>query len=214
MTNNPVVLMLTPSTVGISEIKMQIKTTKIQDIVALRYDQRTAFILLADDGSLKILLAELDKTNYWLNKLYQKKKYFPMIDLDLNEENFDYENIHSQYPLSDNETDEQQESIVKRRKQTITTTVTINPTNESSNDSIKFPVDFFETCHVLTEYEFGGRDLLDVYNVAQLKLRLSSPGMFVANVRTGGFTLEIINKDSENMGYYGCSDTCWIIFNG
>jgi E3 ubiquitin-protein ligase UBR4 len=205
MTNNPVVLMLTPSTVRISEIKMQIKTTKIQDIVALRYDQRTTFILLADDGSLKILLAELDKTNYWLNQLYQKKKYFPMIDLDLNEENFDYENIHSQYPLSDNETDEQQEPSVKRRKQTITTTtapptaLTINQPNESSNDSIKFPVDFFESCHVLTEYEFGGRDLLDVYNVAQLKLRLSTPGMFVANVRTGGFTLEVINKDSDNM---------------
>ena len=65
--------------------------------------------------------------------------------------------------------------------------------------SIKFPVDFFETCHILTEYEFGGRDLLDVYNVAQLKLRLSTPGMFVANVRTGGFTLEVINKDSDNM---------------
>ncbi|CAF3628387.1 unnamed protein product [Adineta steineri] len=201
MTNNPVVLMLTPSSVRISEIKMQIKTTKIQDIVALRYDQRTTFILLADDGSLKILLAELDKTNYWLNKFYQKKKYFPMIDLDLNEDHFDYENLSHQYSLSDNETDEQQEPIVKRRKQTITT---INPsinnqTNELSNDSIKFPVDFFETCHLLTEYEFGGRDLLDVYNVAQLKLRLSTPGMFIANVRTGGFTLEVINKDSDNM---------------
>ncbi|CAF1683808.1 unnamed protein product, partial [Adineta ricciae] len=33
----------------------------------------------------------------------------------------------------------------------------------------------------------------------QLKLRLSTPGLFVANVRTGGFTLEVINKDSDNM---------------
>ncbi|UJR08441.1 hypothetical protein I4U23_012711 [Adineta vaga] len=212
MTNNPVVLMLTPFVVRQSEIKMQIKTTKIQDIVALRYDQRTTFILLADDGSLKILLAESDKTNYWLDKFYQKKKSYPMIDFDLNEENFDYENINSQYPISDNETDEQQEPIVKRRKQTITTSATttslpinptifsINQTNESlGNDSIKFPVDFFESCHPLTEYEFGGRDLLDVYNVAQLKLRLSTPGLFIANVRTGGFTLEVINKDSDNM---------------
>jgi E3 ubiquitin-protein ligase UBR4 len=201
MTNSPVVLMLTPSTVRLNEIKMQLKTTKIQDIVALRYDQRTTFILLADDGSLKILLAEYDKTNYWLNKLYQKKKYFPMIDLDLNEEKFDYENINYQYTLSDNETDDQQEPIIKRRKQTITTTSTptINQINESSNGLMKFPVDFFESCRVLTEYEFGGKDLLDVYNVAQLKLRLSTPGMFIANVRTGGFTLEIINKDSDNM---------------
>ncbi|CAF4864295.1 unnamed protein product, partial [Rotaria sp. Silwood1] len=50
--NNPVVLMITSSRVSLSEIKMQIKTTKIQDIVALRYDQRTTFILLAADGSL------------------------------------------------------------------------------------------------------------------------------------------------------------------
>jgi E3 ubiquitin-protein ligase UBR4 len=203
MTNNPVVIMLTPSTVRLSEIKMQLKTTKIQDIVALRYDQRTTFILLADDGSLKILLAEYDKTNYWLNKSYQKKKYFPMIDLDLNEEKFDYENLNYQYTLSDNETDDQQEPIIKRRKQTLTTTTATTPTanqlNEPSNGSIKFPVDFFESCHVLTEYEFGGRDLLDVYNVAQLKLRLSTPGMFIANVRTGGFTLEVMNKDPDNM---------------
>ncbi|CAF4256832.1 unnamed protein product, partial [Rotaria sp. Silwood2] len=212
MTNNPVILMITPSNVRLSEIKMQLKTTKIQDIVAIRYEQRTTFILLADDCSLKIFLAELDKTNYWLNKLYQKKKYFSMIDLDLNEEYFDYDNNNYQYTLSDNETDDQQEPIIKRRKQTITTTTTtattaaaaatpsstINPTNELTNGSVKFPVDFFESCQLLTEYEFGGRDLLDVYNVAQLKLRLSTPGMFIANVRTGGFTLEVINKDSDN----------------
>lgn len=212
MTNNPVVLMITPSNVRLSEIKMQLKTTKIQDIVALRYDQRTTFILLADDGSLKILLAEYEKTNYWLNKSYQKKKYYPMIDLDLNDETFDYENINYQYTLSDNETDDQQEPTVKRRKPTITTSTTItasssvptiNQNNESSNGLIKFPVDFFESAHVLTEYEFGGKDLLDVYNVAQLKLRLSTPGMFVANVRTGGFTLEIVNKDPDNMVIIG-----------
>ncbi|CAF5092568.1 unnamed protein product, partial [Rotaria sp. Silwood1] len=59
--NNPVVLMITSSRVRLSEVKMQIKTTKIQDIVALRHDQRTTFILLADDGSLNFFLADLDK---------------------------------------------------------------------------------------------------------------------------------------------------------
>lgn len=202
MTNNPVVLMMTPSSVRLSEIKMPIKTTKIQDISAIRSDQRTTFILLADDGSLKFLLAEHDKTNYWLNKLYQRKKYFPMIDLDYNEENLEYENINYQCALSDNDTDDQQEPVLKRRKQTITTSTTataVNQTVESSNGSVKFPVDFFESCRLLTEYEFGGKDLLDVYNIAQLKLRLSTPGMFVANVRTGGFTLEVVNKDPDNM---------------
>ena len=190
MTNNPVILMITPSNVHTNEIKMQLKTTKIQDIIALRSEQRTTFILLADDGSLKFSLTEHNKTNYWLNKLYQKKKYFPIIDFDYND---DYEHMNFQYACFDNEIDDQQEPMIKIRKQTITTT------NESTNGTIKFPVDFFESCHLLTEYEFGGRDLLDVYNVAQLKLRLSTPGMFIANVRTGGFTLEVINKDSDNM---------------
>ncbi|CAF2804788.1 unnamed protein product [Rotaria sp. Silwood2] len=40
---------------------------------------------------LKFFLDELDKRNYWLNRFYQTKKYFPMIDLDLNEENFNYQ---------------------------------------------------------------------------------------------------------------------------
>ena len=58
-----------------------------------------------------------------------------MIDLDLNEEKFDYENITYQYALSDNETDDQQEPVVKRRKQTITTTSTpaLSQANEPSN---------------------------------------------------------------------------------
>ncbi|CAF4889637.1 unnamed protein product, partial [Rotaria magnacalcarata] len=75
------------------------------------------------------------------------------------------ENINYQYSLSDNETDDQQEPILKRRKQTsttttITTAAAATTTNESSNGLVKFSVDFFESCHLLTDYEFGGRDLL------------------------------------------------------
>ncbi|CAF5058751.1 unnamed protein product, partial [Rotaria magnacalcarata] len=76
------------------------------------------------------------------------------------------ENINYQYSLSDNETDDQQEPILKRRKQTSTTTTittaaaAATTTNESSNGLVKFSVDFFESCHLLTDYEFGGRDLL------------------------------------------------------
>jgi len=199
MTTSPVVLMITPTNVAVNEIKIQLKTSKIQDIVGIRYDQRTNFLLLADDGSLKMFAADQEKTNYWLEKISANQRTFSMIDFDLNEDMFEYESNNSIYPLSDNETDDQQEPTVKRRKSTITNTNTNTISNESSSGTVKFPVDFFETCHILTEYEFGGKDLLDVYNVAQLKLRLSTPGMFVANVRTTGFTLEITNKDSDNM---------------
>ncbi|CAF2534845.1 unnamed protein product [Rotaria sp. Silwood2] len=46
MTNNPVLLIITPSNLRLSEIKMEIKTTKIEDIVPILYEQRTTFILL------------------------------------------------------------------------------------------------------------------------------------------------------------------------
>lgn len=42
--------------------------------------------------------------------------------------------------------------------------------------SIVFPVDFFEHCSVMNDIEFGGNDLLQVYNVQQLKNRLNSQG--------------------------------------
>ena len=46
-----------------------------------------------------------------------------------------------------------------------------------------FPVDFFEHNQQLTEVEFGGNDLLQVYNGQQIKHRLNSTGMYVANTK-------------------------------
>lgn len=46
-----------------------------------------------------------------------------------------------------------------------------------------FPVDFFEHNQQLTEVEFGGNDLLQVYNGQQIKHRLNSSGMYVANTK-------------------------------
>ncbi len=37
-----------------------------------------------------------------------------------------------------------------------------------------FPTDFFETCSALNDVEFGGNDLLHVYNSAQLKHRYNN----------------------------------------
>ena len=50
-----------------------------------------------------------------------------------------------------------------------------------------FPVDFFEHNQQLTEVEFGGNDLLQVYNGQQIKHRLNSTGMYVANTKVGTF---------------------------
>lgn len=50
-----------------------------------------------------------------------------------------------------------------------------------------FPVDFFEHCSVMNDIEFGGNDLLQVYNVQQLKNRLNSQGKF-QNILFQNFT--------------------------
>lgn len=52
---------------------------------------------------------------------------------------------------------------------------------------VTFPVDFFEHNQQLTEVEFGGNDLLQVYNGQQIKHRLNSTGMYVANTKVGQF---------------------------
>ncbi len=47
---------------------------------------------------------------------------------------------------------------------------------KTAGGQIAFPVDFFEHCQSMNDIEFGGNDLLQIYNVAQLKNRLNSAG--------------------------------------
>jgi E3 ubiquitin-protein ligase UBR4 len=49
-------------------------------------------------------------------------------------------------------------------------------TKAPQTGQLMFPADFFEHCNVLGDVEFGGSDLLHVYNVAQLKNRLNNAG--------------------------------------
>ncbi len=56
-----------------------------------------------------------------------------------------------------------------------------------TSSQVTFPVDFFEHNQQLTEVEFGGNDLLQVYNGQQIKHRLNSTGMYVANTKVGAF---------------------------
>lgn len=63
--------------------------------------------------------------------------------------------------------------------------------------SLSFPVDFFEHCQPMNDVEIGGNDLLQVYNVAQLKHRLSTAGLYVVCNKPLGFTVEITNADNN-----------------
>jgi len=41
---------------------------------------------------------------------------------------------------------------------------------------VTFPIDFFEHCQAMNEVEFGGNDLLQIYNTQQIKHRLNTTG--------------------------------------
>ncbi|XP_012287187.1 E3 ubiquitin-protein ligase UBR4 isoform X2 [Orussus abietinus] len=62
--------------------------------------------------------------------------------------------------------------------------------------SVSFPVDFFETCQAMNDVEFGGNDLLQIYNVAQIKHRLNTTGMYVVSTKAMGFNVEVTNNDA------------------
>ncbi|XP_068695175.1 E3 ubiquitin-protein ligase UBR4-like isoform X2 [Montipora foliosa] len=61
--------------------------------------------------------------------------------------------------------------------------------------TVNFPVDFFEHCQALNEVEFGGGDILQVYNVQQAKHRLLTAGMYIASTKPNGFNIEITNTN-------------------
>lgn len=79
---------------------------------------------------------------------------------------------------------------IKQRKKKIVKT-------GKGTGALTFPVDFFEHCQPMEDVEFGGNDLLQVYNVAQLKHRLNATGAYVVCTKSLGFTVEVTNTDSN-----------------
>jgi E3 ubiquitin-protein ligase UBR4 len=160
--NNPVILMIKPDTIMIQEIKIVPAKAKIMDMVAIRHpssnaEHRTTLILLCEDGSLRIYMAGMEQTGFWMSSTVQ--------------------------PISTT-------SGIKpaRKKKT-------NKMGKPSG-SITFPIDFFEHCQVMNDVEFGGNDLLQIYNVAQIKHRLNTTGMYVVSTKVMGFNVEVTNGDA------------------
>ncbi|KAK9874861.1 hypothetical protein WA026_005677 [Henosepilachna vigintioctopunctata] len=73
--NNPVILMLKPGTIMIQEIRVVPSKSKIMDMVAIRHNSvcelRTTLILLCEDGSLKMYMANMDQTGFWMSSAIQ-----------------------------------------------------------------------------------------------------------------------------------------------
>ncbi|XP_033353689.1 E3 ubiquitin-protein ligase UBR4 isoform X5 [Bombus vosnesenskii] len=160
--NNPVILMIKPDTIMIQEIKAIPAKAKIMDMVVIRHpssnaEHRTTLILLCEDGSLRIYMAGMEQTGYWMSPTVQPVGTMATVK-------------------------------PARKKKTIKTG---KPTG-----SVTFPIDFFEHCQVMNDVEFGGNDLLQIYNVAQIKHRLNTTGMYVVSTKAMGFIVEVTNNDA------------------
>ncbi|XP_066149479.1 E3 ubiquitin-protein ligase UBR4 isoform X2 [Euwallacea fornicatus] len=158
--NQPVVLMLKPDTVLIQEIKVVPAKSKIMDMVAIRHNSgselRTTLILLCEDGSLKMFIANMEQTGFWMSS-----------------------SIQATVPMGS--------SLKPKKKKPI-------KAGKASSAPV-FPVDFFEHCTAMNDVEFGGNDLLQVYNVAQLKHRLNTTGLYIA-CNKSPFQVEVTNNDA------------------
>lgn len=75
----------------------------------------------------------------------------------------------------------------------------INGTKGSGSTTPTFPTDFFESCTAMNDVEYGGNDLLHVYNSAQLKHRLNTSGLYIACTKQAGFSVDITNADTSNV---------------
>lgn len=154
--------MVRPDTILIQEIKVVPAKAKIMDMVAIRHpsshsDHRTTLILLCEDGSLRIYMASMEYTGFWLSSSVQALG--PSANLKST-----------------------------RKKKSVKT---VKPSGQMS-----FPVDFFEHCQAMNDVEFGGNDLLQIYNTQQIKHRLNTTGMYVVSTKPTGFTLEVTNADN------------------
>lgn len=177
--NNPVIFMLKPESIIMQEIKAQSAKAKIMDMVAIRHSssgvEKTTLLLLCEDGSLRIYAANIENTNYWLSPEVQ--------------------------PIANQSYSSFVSKSTKKGKKSASKAVTIGGGKVASStiNPPSFAVDFFEHCNQLTDVEFGGNDLLQVYNTQQLKHRLNAPGLFVTSTRASGFTLEITNNDPNTV---------------
>lgn len=181
--NNPVIFMIKPDGYVAQEIKAQNAKAKIMDMVAIRHSvsgvEKTTLILLCEDGSLRIYAAHPENTGYWLSPEIQP--------------------IGHQFQTG---------AYSKSRKSKKASKQSSG--NQASGKSgagsaPTFPIDFFEHCTLMNEVEYGGNDLLQIYNTQHLKHRLNSTGLYVTSTRASGFTLDVMNND-PNMVMTGKMD--------
>ncbi|XP_052737360.1 protein purity of essence isoform X1 [Bicyclus anynana] len=167
--NNPVVLMLTPNNIHVQEIKVVPAKAKITDMVAVRHWCGGG----GEQKSTLILLCEDGSLRmYAANAEHTGYWLSPAI-----------QPVHAprRRPrlLTHHSKGKTQQAVIK----------------SNSNGTPQFPIDFFEHCVAMSDIEFGGNDLLQVYNTAQIKHRLNTTNLYVVSTKMSGFVMEITNSD-------------------
>ncbi|KAH8352243.1 hypothetical protein KR084_002940 [Drosophila pseudotakahashii] len=182
--NNPIILMITPERIYLQEIKAQSAKSRIMDVVGIRHAvagvEKTTLLLLCEDGSLRIFSAQPEHTSFWLSPQVQpfgNQLYSSTLMAKGGSGSTPKSKTNAASGKLNNRKASQQQKQLTAGGQPV------------------FPIDFFEHCNMLADVEFGGNDLLQIYNKQKLKTRLFSTGMFVASTRANGFTLEVINND-------------------
>ncbi|XP_060810461.1 E3 ubiquitin-protein ligase UBR4 isoform X2 [Amyelois transitella] len=166
--NNPVVLMLTPNNICVQEIKVLPAKAKITDMVAVRHWCGGG----GEQKSTLILLCEDGSLRmYAANPELTGYWLSPAIQ-----------------PTHAPRRRPRTLAHASRNKQQAAT-------KANANGAPQFPIDFFEHCVAMTDIEFGGNDLLQVYNTAQIKHRLNTTGLYVVSTKMSGFSMEVINSD-------------------
>ncbi|CAH2243765.1 jg12683 [Pararge aegeria aegeria] len=167
--NNPVVLMLTPNNIHVQEIKVVPAKAKITDMVAVRHWCGGG----GEQKSTLILLCEDGSLRMYAASAEQTGYWLsPAI-----------QPVHA-----------------PRRKPRLMTHHSKGKTQQvviksNSNGTPQFPIDFFEHCVAMSDIEFGGNDLLQVYNTAQIKHRLNTNSLYVVSTKMTGFVMDISNSD-------------------
>ncbi len=134
--NNPVVIMVRPGLVMIQEIRVGPKI-RIIDMVAIRHssvnsERRTTLILLCEDGSLKIFMANPETTEFWLSPGLRPVAAIAQI------------------------------KPPRRRRAAAGMAPGFSGVVGRGAGNVSFPVDFFESCSQISDVEFGGNDVLQV----------------------------------------------------
>lgn len=167
----PVIIMIEPERILVEEIKVASSKIKVTDLVAVRHLVNTSQDKFEQRTTL-ILLCDDGSLRIF------------MASPDL-----------TNYWLAPT----LQPPILPSPQTKLVRKESVSGAKPSGSSTPTFPTDFFENCAAMNDVEYGGHDLLHVYNVAQLKHRLNTSGLYIACTKQSGFSIEITNSDTSSV---------------